>query len=232
MGKRIALAGFYHETNTFSSSLTTYSDFQDYQFAEGAEIISSYSGTGTEPGGMIDAAAQRDFALLPLLFASAVPSGTIEAACLEKIANRITDGLRQLQPVDGMLVVLHGAAVAQGVPDADAYVLRQIRDVLGPEIPIVATTDFHANISTEMVRLANAIVGYDTYPHVDMASRGAEAVGLLDRLLSGQHFFVAFRKLPLVTAPQCQPTEEHPMQDIMAQLHACEGNEDDCTRES
>lgn len=231
MGKRIALAGFYHETNTFSSLLTTYSDFQNYQFAEGVEIINSYSGTGTEPGGIIGEAAQRDMALLPLLFASAVPSGTIEAACLKQITNQITDGLRQLLPIDGMLVVLHGAAVAEGFPDADAYVLQQIRDVLGPEIPLVATTDFHANISTKMVRSANAIVGYDTFPHVDMASRGAEAVEVLDRLLAGQHFFAAYRKLPLVTAPQCQPTAEQPMQDIMAQLHACEAGHIDgiCT---
>ena len=32
--------------------------------------------------------------------------------------------------------------------------------------------DLHANISDGMVALADVLVGYDTYPHIDMAERG------------------------------------------------------------
>ena len=86
-----------------------------------------------------------------------------------------------------MLLVLHGAAAAEGIDDADAFVLERVREVLPSPLPIVATFDFHANLSEAMVAGADVLVGYDTFPHVDMAERGAEASRLLARLLGSQH---------------------------------------------
>src|SRR5690606_27743076 len=108
----------------------------------------------------------------------------------------------------------HGAAAAVGVPDADGAVLDAVRAIVGVT-PLVATIDFHANLSRQMIDQADAIVGYDTYPHVDMAERGAEAVALLTLLIGGQHLHKAHRKLPLLTVPQVQSTDDEPMVAIM-----------------
>ncbi len=222
----VALAGFYHETNTFSARPTTFADFEDYQLAVGQEIIARYQGTSTELGGMIAAAAARGLALRPLLFAAAVPSGSIDRDCFDRIVAQILEALDEARPITGMLLVLHGAAVAGTLEDADGCLLAKIREAVGPDCPLVATTDYHANLSARMVDAADAIVGYYTYPHVDMAARGEEAVALLLDLHAGRRAAAAFRKLPLVTVPQRQASAEAPVAPVFARLHAIERQAD------
>lgn len=222
MSGKVPIAGFYHETNTFSVKPTTLQDFKDYQFALGHEMLERYQGTNTEMGGMIMAAAEQGLELTPLLFAAAVPSGTITGDCYEQLCANLESLLRQSEPVAGLLLVLHGAAVAEGTEDADGGLLLRLRAVLGMQRPVVATTDFHANLSQRMFEAADVIVGYDSFPHVDMAERGAEAVSLLASLLQGNSIVGAFRPLPLATVPQRQATSEDPLAPVMKKLHDLE----------
>lgn len=218
----VGIAGFYHETNTFSAEPTTLADFESYQFAAGPELIERYAGTGTELGGMIGAARDLGIGLKPLLFAAAVPSGTITRDCLDSLVAQLLARLRDAGPLAGLLLVLHGAAVAEEVDDADGHLLDRVRDALGGSCVIVATTDYHANLSVRMVGAADLIVGYDSYPHVDMAERGAEAVARLADRLDGRPAVPAFRRLPLATVPQRQPSAEQPVAGVLERLHALE----------
>ncbi len=215
---RIALVGFYHETNTFAVTTTPFELFESYQYVEGPLLIDRYRGTGTELGGAIREIDRRGWVPVPVLFASAIPSGVITGACFASIRAKILAGFEQIGTFDGVVAVLHGAAVSEGIPDADAAVLVLIRKIVGPDCPVAATTDFHANISLGMVTATDVIVGYDTYPHTDMAARGAEAVTILALLLSGERLQKAYRKLPLLTVPQCQSTDDEPMRTIGAFL--------------
>ncbi|MEZ4507741.1 MAG: M81 family metallopeptidase [Thermomicrobiales bacterium] len=81
---------------------------------------------------------------------------------------------------------LHGAMVAEDTPDAESEILRRVRATVGYEIPIAVTLDFHANIGQEMIALATIVTTYDTYPHTDAAERAMEAVGLLQRTVTGE----------------------------------------------
>ena len=223
MAARIGIGGIWHETNTFSTEITGRSAFEDYQLATGEDIIDRYEGTGTELGGMIDGARSHGFALVPTLFAAAVPSGMIDQAVIRDLVDELVTRLRGAGPLDGVLLVLHGAAVAEDIDDADGWILTQIRASIGPTVPLVAAFDCHANLSQTMVDQADMLIGYDTYPHIDMAERGREAADALASMLQGQaRPFSVFRKLPLLTAPQMQATGEPPMADIMAELHAIE----------
>jgi microcystin degradation protein MlrC len=216
---RIAVGGIWHETNTFAAGRTGLGAFREYQYAVGDKLLSRYAGTNTELGGIIAAADELGFELVPTIYAGAVPSGTIAREALERLCGDLRTRLRLAGSVDGVLVALHGAAVAEGVDDADAHVLAVIREVLGPAVPVAGTFDFHANLSARMVPLADVLVGYDTYPHVDMAERGREAAQLLARILeTGRRPVCTQRKLPFVTVPQMQATEAEPMQGVMALL--------------
>ena len=216
---RIAVGGIWHETNTFAPGHTGIGAFREYQYAVGEEVLSRYAGTNTELGGMIGVADELGLELVPTIYAGAVPSGTITRDALERLCGELRTRLRGANSVDGVLVVLHGAAVAEGVDDADAHVLAVIREVLGPTVPVAGTFDFHANLSATMVSLADVLVGYDTYPHVDMAERGREAALLLARILeTGRRPVCTLRKVPLVTVPQVQATETEPMRGVMALL--------------
>ncbi len=223
MGARVGIGGIWHETNTFSTQITGRAEFEAYQLAAGDDLIDRYSGTGTELGGMVDGARHHGFALVPSLFAAAVPSGTIDQVVLQDLADELVDRLHRAGPLDGVLLVLHGAAVAEGLDDADGWILSRVRDVIGPTVPLVAAFDCHANLSHAMVAQADMLIGYDTYPHVDMAERGREAADALAAMLRDRACPAsALRKLPLLTAPQMQATDTPPMTEIMAELHALE----------
>ena len=223
MKKRIAIGGIWHETNGFAAGFTELDDFHAYQYAEGEALLERYRGTGTELGGMISAAQECDFELLPTLFAGAVPSATIARGALDALCDGICSRLAAFASVDGMLLVLHGAASAEGIDDADAFVLERVREVLPRPLPIAATFDFHANLSEAMLVGADLLVGYDTFPHVDMAERGAEAARLLARLLaSPERPARALAKVPLLSVPQKQATDREPARSVMSALHEIE----------
>jgi microcystin degradation protein MlrC len=216
---RIAVGGIWHETNTFAAGLTGPDAFRAYQYALGDEVLSRYAGTNTELGGMITAAKELGFELVPTIYAGAVPSGTIARDALERLCHELRARLRRASPLDGALMVLHGAAVVEGMDNADAHVLAVVREVLGPVMPVAATFDFHANLGPTMVSLADVLVGYDTYPHVDMAERGREATRLLACVLeTGRRPVCVLRKVPVVTVPLVQATETEPMRGVMTRL--------------
>lgn len=113
--------------------------------------------------------------------------------------------------------------VADGLPEADAELARRVRAALPAGAPLVATYDLHANVSQALVDATDMLVGYDTFPHTDMAARGAEAAAHLAAMLAaGTRPAKAFRKLAMITVPQMQATSEPPMAAVMARVAAAE----------
>lgn len=218
---RIAIGGVFHETNSFVSSATTLSDFRDYQLAEG-EAMLEYGNTRSEIGGFIAGCERAGATVVPTIFTAAVPGGAVEHADFEVIVDRLVAALDVARP-DGVLLCLHGAMSTTACGDADGEVVLRVRDVLDPAVPVVATLDLHANTSDAMVRGLDALVGYDTYPHVDMYERGVEAAELL---ASGQRRVATHHKVSLITAPQVQYTDVSPMREIMQRVHELEAVED------
>jgi microcystin degradation protein MlrC len=95
--------------------------------------------------------------------------------------------------------------------------------VLGPRRPIVVTTDLHANHTLRRVAAAHAVIGYDTYPHTDMAERGCEAGDLLAATLRGAvRPRMAIRQLPLLWGTPCQVTAHPPMNEVLRRMHELE----------
>jgi microcystin degradation protein MlrC len=223
MSRRIFVTGPWHETNTFAATATDLEAFRAYQLFEGDEVAAALAGTNTEIGGMLAAAAE--LALEPCcgLFAGAVPSGTVTRGAYAHLVELSCHRAAAARPVDGVLVALHGAMVAEAMPDADAAYLAAVREALGPEVPLVATFDIHAHLSPALFAAADVLIGYDTYPHTDMAARGREAVVALSGIMTtGERPARAWRKLPLLTLPQTQATDAPPMAEVIEELHRAE----------
>lgn len=225
---RIASGGVQHETNTFSKIPTTLADFvRDSNCGDtlegGETIFDRFRGTGSIHGGYISGAEAAGFELVPLLCARAQPSGLVEKASFETMLNWFLERLEQARPFDGVLLDLHGAMVTEHHEDAEGAFVEAVRNAVGPNVPIVVTLDLHANISAEMAGLADVIIGFDTYPHVDMRERGHEAAELIARSVRQEVTPVQeFRQLPLITLPPGQCTLRDPMQTLMRQVHQME----------
>lgn len=225
---RIASGGVQHETNTFSKNPTTLADFvRDSNCGEtlegGDTIFKRFRDTGSIHGGYISGAESAGFELVPLLCARAQPAGLVEKETFETMLGWFLERLEQARPFDGVLLDLHGAMVAEHHNDAEAAFVAAVRDVVGPEMPIVVTLDLHANISARLAELAGVIIGFDTYPHVDMQERGHEAAELIARIVMGEVTPVQeFRQLPLITLPPKQCTLRDPMQSLIQRVHQLE----------
>src|SRR5688500_13974909 len=174
MTVRLITGGIMHETHTFAVEPTPRDRFT---IARGDECW-AYAGTNHSMGGVIDECRARGVDLVPTFYANALSSGTPDRATFEGLLDELTTGIAAALPADGIVLTLHGAMVAEGYPDAEAEILRRVRDLAGPDMPIAVTLDLHANIGQAMVDLVDVITTYDTYPHVDAAERRREAVEL------------------------------------------------------
>src|SRR5918996_3288857 len=133
---RAFVAMLSHETNTFSTLATDRRQFETRELRYGGEVLEVYRGTGTCLGGMIDGAAARGLTLLPSLAAAASPAGRVSRAFYDEAKARIRGDLRAAGRLEGILLDLHGAMVAEGADDGEGDLLRAVRETVGPDVPI------------------------------------------------------------------------------------------------
>lgn len=218
---RIAVGGFQHETNTFARNPATLADFETADawpgLIRGAALFDAVHGINLPAAGFIAAARTAGHALVPLTWCSATPSGPVTRDAFERICAMLLEDLRGGGSLDAVYLDLHGAMVAEHVDDADGEVLRRVRAVVGRDVPVIASLDFHANVSPLMVEQASALVAYRTYPHVDMAETGGRAMRCLHEL-RGRVLARGLRQLPFLIPLTAQCTLVEPFAALVAEV--------------
>jgi microcystin degradation protein MlrC len=201
-----------HETNTFSTVKTTLSDFRPMY---GQEIVETLKGTRSGIGGYIDVFDREGVEYIPTIAAGATPAGELRNTDFWNIVNYIKDAIRQAGKIDGVLLALHGAMVAEGAPEAEGTLLREVKEIVG-DTPVIVTLDLHGLISGSLIDNCDAVFGYDTNPHIDMYERGVEAAETLVKTMKGEiKPTVAHRKLPMLPPTINQRTTEGPMVKLL-----------------
>jgi microcystin degradation protein MlrC len=222
---RVAVGGFAHETNTFSPRKTDLNEFEAEEIRRGSEIEKA-AGTRTTPGGFVDAiAADPELELVPIIVSSAIPGGVVTKRAVETIEGELAEGLKREQP-DSVVLFLHGAMVTELSDDGEGETLARVREAVGPDVPVMMVLDCHANVTQKMVDLADVILPFDTYPHVDGHERGVEAVQLAKKMLLGElQPAKGYARVPLMAAPPRQFTGADPALAIMNKAFAYEADE-------
>jgi microcystin degradation protein MlrC len=218
---RILIAGYQHETNTFAPSLADWAAFTRGDsfpaFMRGAAMPAALAGINIPIAGFMDFARGRPgWTLVPSCWAGAIPSSYVTQDAFERIAGAIVEDAQAARAAGGLDAIyldLHGAAVAEHADDSEGELLGRLRRLVGPDVPIVASLDLHANVTPRMLREADALVAYRTYPHVDMAATG-ERAGLLlfQRLAAGRKLPQHARRLPFLIPLNAQSTWLAPAQ--------------------
>ncbi|WP_246523143.1 M81 family metallopeptidase [Neoroseomonas eburnea] len=218
-GPRIALLGFSIECNRFAPPAGR-ADFTGRCFLEGGAIIADARSPapralGEMPGFVADMDAAGPWQPIPILLAMAEPNGPVQAAFFAEMMATWRRGLEAAKgQVDGVYCVMHGAGLTTEDHDPEGTIQALIREILG-DIPLVCSYDLHANVSDRMVATTDAFVGYRTNPHLDMRERGAESAQLLRRLLAGERFVRAFRRLPIVAPTVSMLTAQGPYAEVI-----------------
>ena len=223
---RVAVGGILTETNTFATAKTGYADFTRKRapgMVAGAAMLKQFRNVHAPVGGFIKEAEIAGLELIPLIWTFAQPGGKVRHAVYTRLRNRFLAGLKKALPVDGVLLDLHGAMVTDRCEDTEGDFLGHIRKMVGEQVPVITTLDFHANITPLMARKANALIGYDTYPHADCLERGVEAARLMAATIRKKiRPVIAFRQIPLLMSLTRQCTLIPPMADILKIVHRME----------
>ncbi len=207
MKPRIGLLRLWQETNTYSPRRTGVEQFREHEMLVGLEIVERHRGAGTVLGGFL---SSSELECVPVISVGAWPGGLADRATIEWILDRVGIALRDAGRLDGYLLDLHGAMVAECHPDVEADVVRILRSI-APSAPTACVLDLHGIPSVEFTASIEAIVGYETYPHVDMYDRGAEAARLMAEMVNGHELSSTIAKIPLLTSPLAQASDEEPM---------------------
>lgn len=222
MTLRVAVAGVFHETNTFSSSPTDLRTFHNKLLAVGEDLAAAFTGTRTVVGGFLDGARSCHLDVVPVYGAYATPSGLVTRAAFDTIAATLVDKLEQAKPFNAVLLELHGSMVVDGLSDPETLLLAAVRNV-AERRPIVVVTDLHANMTPERLALIDILTGYRTNPHVDTYERGVAAARHCSALLrDGVKPTVAHRRVAVLAAPIAQSTSDEPLRHILARARMLE----------
>jgi microcystin degradation protein MlrC len=173
---KVAIAALLQETNTFSPQTTRRDHFL---VTPSQNLISVHRNENSELHGFMDSLEEAGVEIAPVLGAWAVSYGRINSKDFLSLLNNLKEGLKKASPIQALLLALHGAWAGEGIDSCDDFVLSEVRKLLGPSVPIIATLDLHANLTRSMWKNADALVGYDTCPHVDLYQTGLRAGRLL-----------------------------------------------------
>jgi microcystin degradation protein MlrC len=216
---RIAVGGLMHESNTFAASLTEVSDFESGGLETGPGIFDRWGAAHHEVGGFFEGSQRFGFEAVPTLMGWATPSGPLSAAAYAELTDRLLGAIRTAGPVDAVLLALHGAMAVEGLDDADGSTLVRVRDLIGPDRPLIVSLDFHGNISPLVGQMSNALVAYRTYPHVDQRARGFKAAEIAYWTATGKvRPTQALRKPPMLVPILAQETDREPFKGMMDSL--------------
>jgi microcystin degradation protein MlrC len=214
MPTRIAVGSIFTESNHFVAALTRLEDFERAELRRGEEMLCAEGGV---VGGALAALREGGAEIVPLLSASACPGGPIEAGCFRMLREELLGRLEGALPVDGVLLLLHGAATVEDLDDPEGDLLQAVRRVVAPELPVVATLDCHAHVTEQMTAHADALVAWETYPHRDTFTTGERGARLLLDAVAGRTGpTMVAAKVPVLVGALLGNTEgEGPFADVM-----------------
>lgn len=217
---RVAIGGFMLESNGHAP-VSTREEFAANVLLEGDALLADLaSANPRSPTTLTGFTHEMDrigaWERVPLLMAAVGASGPVDQAFFDETVARLKQLLRDAGPVDAVYLSQHGAAIATVDVDPDGTIFRVVREIVGPDVPVVATLDLHANVSREMVDAADVLVAYRENPHTDMPDRGADCARHLHAILGGMKPHAAFVKLPFIPPSTSQNTKAGPYADVIA----------------
>ncbi len=184
MSFKVLSAEIAHETNTFNLRPTTLQSFRDRFLLDGPQAIAARGDSNTELAGLLDTARVYGWDITHVISATAGPGGIVTRGAFDALTAPLLTAAKG--DWDGIFLMLHGAMVTEFREDGEGEILRLLRAVVGPDIPIAVTLDPHANVSAAMCDLAQILVSFTTYPHVDLRATGIRTAELLQRTMTGE----------------------------------------------
>ena len=214
---RILIGSLSHESNSFNPKFMRLADFAPVYGQEVLKILEA--GHQAPLLGIYRVLKEAGAEVVPTILARATPGGLVSYEAYQAMKARFLEELRQAGPLDGICLHLHGSMVVERVGDAEGDLLTAIRRIVGEDVPIVASLDMHATITSTMLQRANGFVGFRTAPHVDTVETGERAARLLlDSLTNGYPLVTRAVGLPILISGEQSESAKPPMCDLIQRM--------------
>jgi microcystin degradation protein MlrC len=220
---RVFTAALATETNTFSPIAIDKRAFEASLYAKpGKHPATPTLCTAPITVGR-EVCAQEGWTLIEGSASWADPAGLVARATYEELRDEILDQLRAALPVDGVVLGLHGAMVAQGYDDPEGDFLSRVRDIVGPDVLVCAELDPHSHLTARRVAAADFFVVFKEFPHTDFVDRARDLWAIAVRALKQEI-------TPVMSVFDCRmidvfPTSKQPMRGFVDKLYALEKSE-------
>ena len=223
MEQRIFICGIHQETASFNPIPSTWEDYTRRSAGSGQALLDSIRNSptarsksnGSALGGMLDVAEHRGYAVYGGLDIGANSGGAVQQGVVDRFLQENLALLRQAMPVKAVLVCLHGATQSDASNDVCGDVLTAIRAEVGEDVVIAASCDLHANVTERMMRAADYICGYQTYPHLDFYRVGSRAARLAIDKVEGKGARMAWVTVPQMAPAHGYTTEKGGLKQLM-----------------
>lgn len=182
---KVFFGGFCTETNTFSPIPTGRNSFYDAVYRPRDASLDPTAAWTAPQKVWREKALADGIDCVESLNAFAQPAGTTVRSVYEGLRDTLIADLCEAMPVDGVLLFMHGAMVADGYDDCEGDTISRIREIVGPDVPIGVELDLHCHLTDLMVAQATVIVTYKEYPHTDLAPRAAELYDIVLKTMRG-----------------------------------------------
>lgn len=213
---RIAVGGIRYEVNSFAGGRGGYADFARHYVRRGDEVLAAEA--NTELAGALAAGRRSAVEFVGVLDAVGGAGPVVEHAAYEdRLKAEYLDRLAAVAShVDGVYLPLHGAMATDGCWDVEGDLLAGVREVVGPDLPVVVSHDLHGAPTERLARNATALLGYRTCPHVDFVETGARSLRLLTAAIrSSCHPELIRRAVPMIMPAETHDTNQEPMRSIL-----------------
>ncbi|MCK7611574.1 M81 family metallopeptidase [Roseibium sediminicola] len=204
---KIAVGGIHTECSTYSTLFQTADDFT---LARGPDLLEQCGLAGDGFAGV---------SFCPLFHARAIPGGPVDPDCYEGFKTAFLQELRAAMPVDGVLLIMHGAMYVPDLADPEGDWIAAVREVVGADAPIAVSYDLHGNVTQDTVDQIDIFCAYRTAPHIDVRETHLRAARLLvDQLQGGPRRMVAWAPVPVLLPGEKTSTEDAPAKALYESL--------------
>ncbi|MBE5869111.1 MAG: M81 family metallopeptidase [Lachnospiraceae bacterium] len=198
--KQILVLEFLQESNTFNPIPDGLENFKAVRYAQGQEFYDQCRKIPCAPHGIFDAIEDAGNLVIPTISLRASSGGRVEESVFRLLCDQIAQYAKMSGGFDAICASLHGATCTTERDDACGDLLEFLRTLAGDR-PISASCDLHANVTEKMLKNADIICGYQTYPHTDFYETGYRAASLCMKLLAGEPMHMAATTLPMMVPP-------------------------------
>ena len=210
---KVLIGQFINEAN---ANIPVKDEITTFDIAFGDELIEKMQ--------VGDIFEQAGIEIIPSVYAVSGASGVIKRHTFDYIEACFLNAVREhLHEIDGIYLMLHGASEVDGLGSGDHHILKAIRELVGPYIPITVACDPHGNLCQDYVEATTAIRSYRQSPHTDSRDTWRKMAQMVcDLVKDRQNIHSVYRKLPMILGGEQSVSADEPVRSINQYLDELE----------